>query len=94
MTTEAIVPSDVALTHIDLQLPPGQPFSSNIIAIDQEAHRLYFANRTKVGVDVIDISEPVGRYLFTVPTGSPTNGVAVAPDCTAPTRASPTARWR
>ena len=80
MTTEAIVPSDVALTHIDLQLPPGQPFSSNIMAIDQGAHRLYFANRTKVGVDVIDISEPIGRYLLTVPTGSPTNGVTVAPD--------------
>ncbi len=71
--------TDVPLTHIAIPLPADKPFSSNIMDIDQGAHRLYFADRTLVGVDVIDISGPVGTYLQTVDTGSPPNGVSAAP---------------
>lgn len=50
------------------------------IAIDQETHRLFVADRSDQGVDVFDISTPRARYVQTIPMPSSPNGLAVAPD--------------
>ena len=42
-----------------------------VIVIDQEAHRLYAADRTTNGVDVFDITTKEAKYLKTVDAGSP-----------------------
>src|SRR5438132_5424640 len=61
-------------------IPPlaGKTASIDLIVIDQEAHRLYLADRTTNGVDVFDITTKDAKYLKTVDAGSGANGVVVA----------------
>lgn len=68
------------LTHVDTPVLFGQTASIDIMLIDQSAHRLYIADRTDIGVDVLDISTPRARYLRTLILTSAPNGLALAPD--------------
>jgi YVTN family beta-propeller protein len=54
--------------------------SMDIMEIDQAAHRLYLADRSTTGVDVFDVSAPQPRFVKTIDTGSPPNGVSTAPN--------------
>lgn len=64
----------------DVAIPPaqGKTLSSDILEIDQQAHLLYFADRTTGGVDVFDIRTPSAKYVKTIPIQSPPNGVMLA----------------
>lgn len=68
------------LTHVDTPVLFGQTASIDVMLIDQSAHRLYVADRTDIGVDVLDISTPRARYLRTFLLKSGPNGIALAPD--------------
>ncbi len=50
------------------------------IEADQANHRVFLADRTAQGVDVIDVSGPTPRIAATVDLGAPPNGLAYAPD--------------
>ena len=60
-------------------IPPveGKTASFDIIAVDQDAHRLYAADTLDQGVDVVDISVRPGRYLRTIPLTAPPKGLAL-----------------
>jgi hypothetical protein len=58
----------------------GTTGSFDDIAIDQETHRLFVADRSDQGVDVFDISAQAARYLQTIPMPASPNGLAVASD--------------
>jgi DNA-binding beta-propeller fold protein YncE len=75
-----VIGADVALPLPNVDIPPakGKTGSFDIIEIDQAAHLMYVADRTTGGVDIFDISSPSARYLQTIATGSPPNGVALA----------------
>jgi len=80
--TLPVIAADVALPLPDVEIPPikGKTGSFDVMEIDQAAHRLYLADRTSGGVDIFDISTPAAKYLQTVNTGSPPNGVTLAKD--------------
>ena len=61
-------------------IPPlaGKTASIDIIQIDQDAHRLYLADRTTNGVDVFDITTKDAKYVKSVDAGSGANGIVVA----------------
>ena len=60
-------------------IPPveGKTASFDIMAVDQDAHRLYAADTLDQGVDVVDISVRPGRYLRTIPLAAPPKGLAL-----------------
>jgi hypothetical protein len=66
---------------VEISLPPvaGKTLNADAIEIDQQAHLLFVADRTDLGVDVLDISTPRPQFLTTIRTGAP-NGLAVAAD--------------
>src|SRR5438552_3234614 len=68
----------VPLTKISIPPLSGKTASIDLIVIDQEAHRLYAADRTTNGVDVFDVTTKDAKYLKTVDAGSGANGVVVA----------------
>jgi YVTN family beta-propeller protein len=68
----------VTLTKIPVPPLAGKTASIDIIQIDQDAHRLYVADRTDNGVDVFDITTKDAKFVKTVDTGSGANGVVVA----------------
>jgi DNA-binding beta-propeller fold protein YncE len=72
--------SNVLLPLPDVAIPPaqGKTLSSDIMEIDQKAHLLYLADRTSAGVDVFDIRTPSAKYVKTIPTQDPPNGVMLA----------------
>src|SRR5205823_12178765 len=75
------IPGDTtAVTLTKIAIPPlsGKTASIDLIVIDQEAHRLYAADRTTNGVDVFDVTTKDAKYLKTVDAGSGANGVVVA----------------
>jgi YVTN family beta-propeller protein len=49
------------------------------MAVDQERHRLFLADKLDQGVDVFDISVVPGRYLLTVKVGALPAGLEYAP---------------
>jgi len=70
--------SDVPVTHVNIPIPEGAPpYGSNILDIDQAAHRLYAGDRALGGIDIFDISGPNARYVTTVKTSAGANGVSV-----------------
>lgn len=75
-----VVATELALALPDVDIPPihGKTASFDIMEIDQAAHLLYVGDRTTGGVDIFDISTPAAKYLQTINTGSPANGVTVA----------------
>lgn len=50
------------------------------IEADQANHRVFLADRSVQGVDVIDVSGSAPRFAGTVDLGAPPNGLAYAPD--------------
>ena len=60
-------------------IPPveGKTASFDIMAVDQDAHRLYVADSLDQGVDVVDISVRPGHYLRTIPLNAPPKGLTV-----------------
>jgi DNA-binding beta-propeller fold protein YncE len=58
----------------------GKTGSVDIMAIDQGSGRLYLSDHTTHGVDVVDLSGRVARYLKTVPVDGNPNGLVVAGD--------------
>src|SRR2546423_15501515 len=68
----------VPLTKIPIPPLSGKTASIDLIVIDQDAHRLYVADRTTNGVDVFDITTKEAKYLKTVDAGSGANGIVVA----------------
>ncbi len=78
--TLPVIAADIALPLPDVDIPPitGKTGSFDIIEVDQAAHLLYLGDRTTGGVDIFDISTPAAKYLQTVNTGSPANGVTLA----------------
>ncbi len=52
--------------------------SIDIIVIDQDAHRLYVADRGTNGVDVFDITTKDAKYVKSLDLGSGANGIVVA----------------
>jgi hypothetical protein len=66
---------------VEVSLPPvaGKTLNGDTIEIDQPAHLLFLADRTDLGIDVLDISTARPQFLTSIRTGSP-NGLAVAPD--------------
>jgi sugar lactone lactonase YvrE len=48
--------------------------------IDQATHRMFVADRTAKGVDVVDLSASTPRFATTVDLGGGPNGLAFAPD--------------
>ena len=68
----------VPLTKIPIPPLAGKTASIDLIVIDQEAHRLYAADRLTNGVDVFDITTKDAKYVKTVDAGSGANGVVVA----------------
>jgi DNA-binding beta-propeller fold protein YncE len=75
-----VIGADVALPLPNVEIPPakGKTGSFDIMEVDQAAHLMYVADRTTGGVDIFDISSPAAKYLQTIPTGSPPNGVTLA----------------
>ncbi len=75
-----VIAADIALPLPDAAIPPvqGKTGSFDIMELDQQAHLLYLGDRTSRGVDIFDVSTPAARYLQTVNTGSPPNGVVLA----------------
>jgi YVTN family beta-propeller protein len=69
-----------AVTLTKIPIPPlsGKTASLDLIVIDQDAHRLYVADRTTNGVDVFDITTKDAKYVKSVDAGSGANGVVVA----------------
>jgi YVTN family beta-propeller protein len=52
----------------------------DIMVLDQHAHRLYVADHTSLGVDVMDVSGSPARYLKTISLGIDPNGIVLAED--------------
>lgn len=52
--------------------------SFDAVVADQPAHRLYLADRTAKGVDVVDVSTSSPRFVSTIPLAGEPNGLAVA----------------
>ena len=50
------------------------------VVADHGAHRLYLADETAKGVDVVDTSASTPRFLATIGLGAAPHGLAVAPD--------------
>jgi DNA-binding beta-propeller fold protein YncE len=75
-----VVADDVALPLPNVEIPPikGKTGSFDIIEVDQTAHLMYVGDRTTEGVDIFDVSSPAAKYVQTVKTGTPPNGVTLA----------------
>ena len=72
--------TDIQVATTPIPTIAGTTGSFDDIAIDQETHRLFVADRSDQGVDVFDIATPRARYVQTIPMPSSPNGLAVAPD--------------
>jgi hypothetical protein len=68
----------IQLTHIDIPPAKGKTGSFDIFEIDQAAHLMYTADRAGGGVSIFDVSTPMAKWVKTVDTGSPANGVTIA----------------
>jgi len=65
------------LTNYPIPGTEGKVSDVDIIDVDQEGHVLYMADRL-TGIDEFDISGPTAKFLRSVKTPSPPNGVIVA----------------
>src|SRR5436309_9994352 len=71
--------SGVPVTHVEIPIPDGAPdYASNILDIDQAAHRFYTGDAALGGIDVFDIFGLIANYVTTVlVSGGWANGVSV-----------------
>lgn len=69
----------VPLVEISLPAVAGKTLNADALEIDQQAHLLFVADRTDLGVDVLDIATAHPQFLTSIRTGTP-NGLAVAAD--------------
>lgn len=77
----AIQPITVeTLRHIEIPPITHKVASLDMLAIDPAARRMYAADLTDLGLDVIDLSHAPGTYAQTIDLGVPPNGVVIAPD--------------
>src|SRR5579862_9901741 len=67
-------------TVTQTKLPVLAAGSFDGVALDPTARRLYLADRTDKGVDVVDVGSASPRFVATVPLGAYPNGLAVASD--------------
>jgi len=51
--------------------------SFDVVVADQPGHRLYLADRTAKGVDVVDISSPQPLFVSTIPLSAAPHGLAL-----------------
>lgn len=67
---------------VSAAIPPvhGQTAAFDTMALDPADHRLYMADSTDQGVDVMDVSVPPGRFLTTIPLQTIPHGIAIAND--------------
>lgn len=70
--------STVAISKIPIPPISGKTASIDIMVIDQDAHRLYVADRSTNGVDIFDVTTSCAKYLKTIDFGSGANGVVLA----------------
>ncbi len=68
----------VPLTRTPILPDTGKVLAPGVMDIDQQAHRLYLADKTAEGVDVFDITTKQAVFITTILTGSAPSGVAVA----------------
>ena len=73
------ITAKVALVEVALPPATGKTLNADALAIDQQGHLLFVADRTALGVDVLDIATGSAQFLTTIRTGTP-NGLAVAAD--------------
>lgn len=77
----AIQPITVeTLTHIEIPPIAHKVATLDMLAIDSSTRRIYAADLTDLGLDVIDLSRSPGSYTETINLGVPPNGVVIAPD--------------
>jgi YVTN family beta-propeller protein len=69
------------ITYDEVRIPtlPGAA-SFDAMDINQQSHRLYVADRTDSGVDVIDLTTSPATYTHTIALGSSPNGLVYAAD--------------
>jgi DNA-binding beta-propeller fold protein YncE len=63
------------LTRVEVPPVQGKTAAFDIMAVDQDAHRLYVTDALDQGVDVIDVSEPPGRFLQTIHLNANPKGI-------------------
>ena len=85
-STAAAAPTPLpsgTLTHVDIPPLKGSQAQFDIMVVDQDAHRLYAADHTDNGIDVLDVSTQQAHYIRTLTGSSPNdspNGIVVAKD--------------
>ncbi len=72
--------SPVRISHVLVPSLKNTAASFDVVEIDQQAHRLYAADRTDSGVDVFDTSPVPAKYLKTIAMPAEPSGIALAPD--------------
>ncbi len=75
---QAVTP--VALTRIVVPPASGQSSQFDVMSTDQEHHLIYASDAIDLGIEVIDIATPPGRYLKTIVLPSEPNGVVYVPE--------------
>lgn len=69
----------VTLNHVVVPTIKGGG-SFDVIEIDQQAHRMFVADRSDTGIDVFDTYTSPATYLKTISLASSPNGLALATD--------------
>ncbi len=67
-------------TVAQTKLPVLAAGSFDGVALDPTARRLYLADRTNQGIDVVDVTSASPRFVATVPVKAYPNGLAIASD--------------
>ena len=69
------------ITYNPVSIPtlPGNA-SFDALDVNQQTHRLFVADRTDSGVDVIDLTSTPATYTHTIALGASPNGLVYAPD--------------
>lgn len=70
--------TNVPQTKMVIPGTEGQAISFDILWIDQPSHTLYLTDHASCGLDVVDVSAPTPKFVKTVKTPAPTNGVVQA----------------
>lgn len=80
LTVAACGGSPVRISHVLVPSLKNTVASFDVVEIDQQAHRLYAADRTDGGVDVFDTTSVPAKYLKTIAMPAEPSGLALAPD--------------
>lgn len=80
LTLAACGSPPVQISHVLVPALKNNAASFDAVEIDQQAHRLYAADRTDSGVDLFDTTSAPARYLKTIDMPAQPSGIAIAPD--------------